>query len=371
MYRPSQLLLFIIFIGLISACNTDQSTENGEQEDRTPQTSVETVTITPGSFDDYFRLTGTVEALDDATISSETNGRIMSILGRGQTVSQGDAIAQIDDRLIRSQYESAETAYELAADSFNRLETLYADSIISTQDFNAAKAQRDQARAQLNQAEKQLEDANIEAPFNGRVEERFVRTGELITPGMPVVRLVNTDRVLINAGVPERYASDISLGTPVRLNFPSHMEDSYEAEVSFIGNVVDPGTRTFPVEIEIENANNRLKPEMVADIRMQRRTIENAIIIPRTAVVRDENQVSVFIAREENGRKVAELVEVRTGRASGSLLEIVEGLSEGDEIIVAGMRTLSIGDRLNIVKNTTSLERAQELQENDSSTTSY
>ncbi len=371
MYRPSHIFFYTILIGLISACNIDQSSENGEQEDRTPQTSVETVSITPGSFDDFFRLTGTVEALEDATISSETNGRILSILSRGQSVLQGETIAQIDDRLIRSQYQSAQTAYELAVDSFNRLETLYADSIISTQDFNAVKAQRDQARAQLNQAEKQLDDANIEAPFNGRVEERFVRTGELITPGMPVVRLVNTDRVKINAGVPERFASDISTGTLVRVNFPSYSGQTYETVVSFIGNVVDSGTRTFPVEIEIENVDNRLKPEMVADIRMQRRTIENAIIIPRTAVVRDENEVSVFIAREENGRKIAELVEVRTGRASGPLIEIVEGLSEGDEIVVAGMRTLSIGDRLNIVKNTSSLERAQELQRSDSPTTSY
>ncbi|MEX0660681.1 MAG: efflux RND transporter periplasmic adaptor subunit [Balneolaceae bacterium] len=372
MYRPSQLFFFIILIGIISACNSDETAvENTEQEDRTPQSSVETVTVTPGSFDDYFRLTGTVEALEDATISSETNGRIMSILSRGETVAEGEAIAQIDDRLIRSQYESAQTAYELAEDSFNRLESLYADSIISTQDFNAAQAQRDQARAQLNQAEKQLDDANINAPFNGRVEERFVRTGELISPGMPVVRLVNTDKVLINAGVPERYSSDIIMGTPVRVNFTSYEGEAIETKVSFIGNVIDPNTRTFPVEIEINNANANLKPEMVAEVQMKRRTIDNAIIIPRTAIVRDENAVNVFIARAEEGRKIAELVQVQTGRASGALIEIVKGLSEGDEVIVAGMRTLSVGDRLNILKNSTSVERAQELQRSDSPTTSF
>lgn len=372
MYRPSQLFFFIILIAFISACNPDEAAvENAEQEDRTPQTAVETVTVTPGSFDDYFRLTGTVEALEDATISSETNGRIMSILSRGETVAEGEAIAQIDDRLIQSQYESAKTAFELAQDSFNRLESLYADSIISTQDYNAAKAQRDQARAQLNQAEKQLDDADIAAPFNGRVEERFVRTGELISPGMPVVRLVNTDKVLINAGVPERYSSDINVGTPVRVNFSSYESETIETEVSFIGNVIDPNTRTFPVEIEINNANENLKPEMIAEVQMKRRTIENAVIIPRTAIVRDENAVNVFIAREENGRKIAELVEVRTGRASGPLIEILDGLSEGDEVIVAGMRTLTVGDRLNILENSTSLERAQELQRSEASITSF
>lgn len=371
MYRLSQFFFSIILIGLMSACSTDQSEENGEQEDRTPQSAVETVTITPGSFDDYFRLTGTVEALEDAMISSETSGRIMSILSRGETVSQGEEIAQIDDRLIQSQYESAQTAFELAKDSFNRLEALYADSIISTQDYNAAKAQRDQARAQLNQAEKQLDDTDIAAPFNGRVEERFVRTGELLSPGMPVVRLVNTDRVLVNAGVPERYSSDINVGTPVRVNFTASDGETIETEVSFIGNVIDPSTRTFPVEIEINNANNRLKPEMVAEVQMKRKTIEDAIIVPRTAIVRDENEVFVFVAREENGKKIAELTEVRTGLASGPLIEIVGGLSAGDEVIVAGMRTLSVGDRLNIQKNSTSLERAQELQRSDASTPSF
>lgn len=346
---------------LLVAC--EDANENGENnQERVRVIPVETVEIVKDSFEDFIRLSGVAEAIEDAVISSESSGRIMEIVPLGTELKKGETIARMDDRLMRASFEAAKTTFNLADDTFRRLSVLYADSIISTQDFDAARAQRDQAKAQLDQVTKQLEDAVITAPFTGRVEERLVRTGELINPGMPVVRLINTDRIKVKAGVPERFSGEISAGTPVRLTTRTNQSAVYESNITFAGNLIDPDTRTFNIEIELRNKDGILKPEMVIDIRAKRATIENAAIIPRTAIVRDEHAVSVYVSRTSGEYKVAELVEVKTGTASGPVVEILSGLQEGDEVVIAGMSNLSPGDRLNVIRTNSSPEYARELQ---------
>lgn len=325
---------------------------------------VETITMVSGDFEDYIRLSGTVEAIDDATISSESSGRILSISGRGDRVKRGDVIARLDDRVIRSQYDASKTAYELAEDTFNRLESLYADSIISTQDFRSARAQRDQAKAQLELTRKQLLDSEISAAFDGRVEERFVRVGELVNPGQPVVRIVNTEHVRILAGIPERFSGEITEGSEVWIHIAALGIEPIRSTVAYSGNVIDPDTRTYTVEIELDNTAGLIKPEMIVDLQVKRSTLQNVLIIPRTAVLRDEEGTSVFISRIENGIKSAELIDVSTGMSSGPVVQILSGLEEGDEVVVSGMRSLSIGDQLNVIQTETSLDRAVRLSQN-------
>lgn len=362
--------LILLAFTLVSC---DQGEENGEQNGTNGARlmPVETVIIEPDNFNDFVRTTGTVEAIDDAMISSETSGRILSIKDRGERVQKGGVIAQIDDRLIQAQYEAAKTGYELAEDTFNRFESLHADSIISTQDYNSARAQRDQARAQLNQVEKQLQDSKIEAPFSGRIEERFISTGELINPGMPVVRLVNTDLIRVISGVPERYSGEITEGSKVQLNFGGLNGETRESTVTYASNVLDPETRTYAIEVEMRNSEQLIKPDMVVDLLLERQTLENVIIIPRTAVLRNEDGQSVYIASEQDGEKVARLVNVETGSAGGALIQIVNGLSDGDELVVNGVRNLSEGDVLNILNTETSIERAEKLKSADRPVVSY
>ena len=357
-HHINRIMLIILAALLFAGCNNEGETE---QQERTRLVAVETITMEAGSFEDFIRLTGTVEAFEDALISAETQGRILEIAARGASLNEGDIIARLDDRMIRAQYNAAQTAYNLAVENFNRLESLHADTIISTQDLQSARAQRDQARAQLDQAEKQLRDSNIEAPFSGRVEERMIQRGEHISPGMPVARLVNTDEIRILTGIPERYSGEITEGSPVEIRLRSSSKEPIQSSISYAGNVIDPDTRTFTAEIELENPDRTLKPEMVVELRVKRQTIEDAMIIPRTAVVRNEEGISVFKAVMDGDNKEARLTPVQTGQASGPLIEITSGIEPGDEIVFSGISILNDGDRLNILNNESSIERSERL----------
>jgi membrane fusion protein, multidrug efflux system len=358
----AKLLLFIPLLFVHCDSGSGEETENTNNERRVRTVAVETLTMEEDTLEETIQVVGTVEAYNDAVISAEVGGRVQYIVSLGRRVERGEVIARLDDRLLQAGYESARVNYELAVDTYTRQQALYADSIISELQYNSIRTQRDQAKAMYEQAQKQLQDTRIEAPFAGRIEERFTKSGELINPSMPVARLVNTDRVNIVAGIPDRFASDVREGSNSTIYIAGNGTTPYSGTIRFAGNVIDPDTRTYRVEIEIPNPEGTIKPEMVAEVHIVRRTVENTYVIPRTALVRDEDGTNVFVARYEEGQPVAHLVPVRTGATSGLLIQITGGISTGDEVVVSGHRTLNQGDRLEILQNKSSVDNALTLR---------
>lgn len=352
MANKFSLLLFLIAsVVFLSGCSDEENNQNGSNNDDRVRTSVvETSILEKTEYRDYIRITGSLEAVDDAVVSAQTSGRVLKIAERGQRVNRGDVIAELDDELLQASFKVAKANYELVTDIYNRQQPLHADSIVSTQEFNQIIAQKEQAEAQLNQAKRQLDDAKIKAPFTGRVEERMARSGELLNPGMPVVRLVNTSRVKITGGIPERYALDVTEGTPVRVNLTSYDGGFMDAKVTYTSSIIDPNSRTLPIEVEIANPDGTLKPEMIVSLEITRKVLDDVITVPRTALIRGEEGMSIFVAREENSHKVARMVRVTTAQSSGNRIIISDGLSDGDEIVIVGQTILNEGDRLNITR---------------------
>ncbi len=351
----SRSAILFLFAMVFVACDQENNNDNNQV---TREVVVETLTISPYSFEERIRVTGTVEAIDDAMISSEVSGRVQSIVDRGSEVQEGAVIVSLDDRIVRSSLEMARANYELAEDALQRQEPLLRDSIISTLEYNQARSQRDQARSQLDQAQKQLSDSRIEAPFRGRVEERRVSSGELVSPGMPVLRLVNTERVRINAGVPERYINDIREGAPVSVLLRSYSGEELESSIHYAGSMIIPETRTFPIEVVMENAHGLLKPEMTVNLGIIRNVWDDALVVPRTALIRDEDGVQIYVIQQDGDQKIAVSRRVRTGVSSGSLIVIEEGLEPDEEVVVIGQTNLSDGDGVRI-RNRRSYEAYQ------------
>ncbi|MEM1268647.1 MAG: efflux RND transporter periplasmic adaptor subunit [Bacteroidota bacterium] len=354
--RTSRWAAFVTLL-FLAACSPPEDGDAAPDQDAPaeqtgpPAVQVQTQVAGSQTFEDYVQLTGAVEAVRDAMVSSEASGRIEYLAPLGSFVSRGGVIARFDADLAQAAYDAAKAAFDLAEDTFQRQEVLYADSIISAIEYRSVRAQRDQAQAQLRQAQKQLANSRLRSPFGGRVEAHFVETGELVAPGTPVVRVISTGEVKVAAGVPERYANDVARGAAAEVRFRGANNAIRTGQVSFVGSLINPASRTFPVEITLENRDGKLKPEMVADVAILREQLDNVIVVPQTAILRDERGPSVFIAVQQGDGNVAQRREVVLGPSFAGKTVVTSGLEPLDQVVTVGQANLTEGDQLQIVES--------------------
>ncbi len=366
-------LLALFVAGCAGADGSDgSSTVSDEESVARPSVRIETLTLAPTTFEDIIELTGTVESLNDVTLSAQSAGTVEELAPLGLRVAQGAVIARIDQGLVKAafqqteaQLENAQASLELAQDNYNRQEPLYRDSIISALEFQNVRAQLNQAKAAFRQADalraqaqEQLDNTILRAPASGTIEAHSVERGEQVMPGMPVIRIVDVRRVKVTVGVPERYASDIEVGTPVQLDFRAYRDELRQGRVTFAGNAINPTNRTFPVEIEVENAGGKLKPEMIVEVYISRERLDDVLVVPRAAVLRDEQGTSVFVVRQHNGVPTANRLAVTLGAAYAGSTIIENGLEAGAEVIVLGQTTVTQGDAVEVVERYTRLDEA-------------
>jgi len=354
MSRTAPLLLLATMllgiVGLASGCGDQQVSDATAKAPSQPKTRVETLVLEPTSFTDVIELTGSVEALDDATLSSQTDGTVTMLRDRGTRVQEGGIVAAINAEEAEAAVEQAQAQYELAQDRFQRQRPLYRDSIISALEFEQVRSERNQARAALAQAKKRLSNTRITAPFSGTVEERFIEVGEQASPGTRVARLINTRQVKVTAGVPERFANDIREGTPVQLDFRRYNAGVRTAEVTFVGNAIDPDSRTFTIEVTIANEDGRLKPSMGVNLRVTRAVLDSALVIPRSAVLRDETGTHVYVADRSDSTIVARNRDLVLGPTTGGRVVADSGLAVGDEVVIVGQNSVSPGAPLEVAQ---------------------
>ena len=365
--RTSLLFLLALSIG-ISACGgasaeTDQPEAAAQSNERIVK--VNTYQLSLSTFEDIIPLTGVLAAPQDASLSAQTAGTVTEIVEVGPSVSKGDVIARLDDRIIRAALDQAKatrasfaSSANLAEDLFKRQEPLFRDSIVSAIEFENVRAQVNQAKAALAQAdaavsgaEQQLENTYVRAPFSGTVEMRMAEKGEQVVPGSPIARIVDTSSLKIQAGVPERYAADVRVGSKVMVSFKAYGGDLVASKISMVGNVIDPKSRSFMIELNISNDGRKLKPEMIVDVLITRRILTDQIVLPQTAIIRDENGESVYIVDNSASGPVAKQVSITTGASFGGKTVVSSGLVAGQQVITVGQTMVTDLDRVEIASD--------------------
>ena len=370
MTKPGIFLLAVMF--LVVGCGGASSASEEAAESPQPGLRVETLVLAPDTFEDVIELTGAIASLNDASLSAQAAGTVQMIAPLGKSVQEGEVVARLDQGFAQAALEQASAQVEntaagldLARDNFNRQEPLFQDSIISALEFHQLRTQLQQAEASVRQAmaqeaqaREQVEYTLLAAPFSGSIEAHSVERGEQVAPGMPVLRIVDTRRVKVSVGVPERYAGDIDVGTEILLDVQAYRGASRRGRVTFSGSAINPSNRTFLIEAEVDNANGRLKPEMIAEVFVTRERLDSVLVVPRSAVLRDESGSSVFVVRQEEDFRSAEQRSVVLGPAYSGLVIVADGLIAGDEVVVLGQTTLTDGDIVEVVSTYSGLDQA-------------
>ena len=304
-------------------------------------------------FDHYFKINGSVEAMNEAIISPETNGQIKSIfVQKGQRVERGQTVARLNTSVIENTIAETETNLNLARTIYERQKRLWDQEIGSEIQYLEAKGNYESLQARLRSLESQLDMAILRSPLTGIVDDIFLKEGELAMPGSRVMQIINLNRLYVNAEVSERYLPVLTTGDKVILRFPAYPGYEEEVYVHRIGNVINPENRTFRLQLIIDNPDERFKPNMVATLNIKSFESEDVIVVPSILIRQDIQGHYVFIASEtNNGSWQASKTYIERGPEGEGNTVITSGLNEGDFLIVRGHNQLTEGTSLVIEQN--------------------
>lgn len=313
--------------------------------------NVRVATLAPEAFVDRIRLTGTTQARRTVEVKAQVSGQVERLrVEKGRQVERGDVLAEIEDEEIRADLKQARARAKLAEETWRRRQQLFEEeNAISKLDYLRAKYDAEEAEGEVEALEARLAHTVIRAPFPGVVDRLPVEVGTMLSPGATVATIVQLRPLEVTAGVPERYAPDIAAGDSVDVSFKVLDGEPKRGVLTFVGATVDPDSRTFPVEVAVPNPDRVIKPEMVAEVRLVRKRIPDALVVPQDAVIRVEDGFAVYVVEEGEAGPVARRRRVTLGPREDDRVVVEEGLAAGDRVVTVGQQQVGDGDRVQVV----------------------
>jgi RND family efflux transporter MFP subunit len=351
-----------------------------------PPMPVEFATVARGPVTEQILVVGSLIGEATVQVVPKVNGRLETIgVKLGDPVRRGQLLAKVEDSEIQEQVRQAEASFQvgqatirqreadlkLAKTNLDRSRSLFERQLLPQQTYDdtearyqAALAQLDLARAQFEQAKARLEELRITlantrivSPVDGFVGKRFVDPGAFVGPNAPVVSVVDLSTVRMVANLVERDVKRVFAGTKAAVEVDAFPGEKFSGRVSRVAPVFDPATRTAEMEIEVPNPGFRLKPGMYARVALTVDTRQDALTVPRNAVVDLDGRAGVFVATQAaagtsggagQGAAVmtAKFVPVQTGIRDGEHIEIRSGVQDGARVITTGAGALKDGDRI-------------------------
>ena len=298
-------------------------------------------TVGSSEFRHFVGVQGMLESEENLMVSAKMPGMVRDIrVKEGDLVRKGQVLASLDDEVLKKSIDEVKAGLEQVKVLFEKQKSLWDQKIGTELQYLALKNQKESFEIKLKTLEAQVGQAVVTAPFSGVIDAVFIKTGSMAAPGVPLMQLVNTGSLKASAKVPDSYVSFIKQGDRVLVNFPD-LNKEIEASVSYVGRIVDPLSRTFKIEVKIPSGDPGLKPNLLAMVRINDKTLEKAIVIDENIIQPTESGKLLFVAGKENGKTVALQRIVTTGLSYNGRVQIVSGLEEGDQLITTGYQDLS------------------------------
>ncbi len=305
-------------------------------------------------FNHYLELQGNVDTKKNIVLYPEMSGILTTVyVKEGQKVSKGQLLARIDDGGLSQQLSQVEVQAQLAKTTFDRQKRLWDQKIGSEIQFLEAKTNYEAQKNAVDQIKRQLAKTTINAPFSGIVDDIISEQGSVVAPGQtPLIRVINLDDMYIKTEVPERYLPNVTTGKDVEVYFPILGKTS-KAKIRQVGNYINPNNRSFVVEIAVPSNGGTVKPNLTAKVKINDYTSEKAILLPQSIISENaEGDQYMYVTSDKNTENIAQAkrVIITTGKTQGDLIEITEGIQNGDAIISEGARSVKDGQKVKILK---------------------
>lgn len=340
------VILTVAGMVLLLAGNRKKSLEQVKSVSGAEGTEVVmTETVTRGEYGRSFTSNGVAQAVRELNFVSETSGRVIEVyVDKGSRVVKGSPLLKIDTELLEADFKAAKAAYDALCKDEERFSRSYEAGGITSQQLDNIRTQLVAAGSRLAVSRWKLENAVVKSPISGTINNRFVETGALIAPNVPLFEIVDDSRLKLTCNVSESKVRMLSVGSKVTAAPTDGSGKAFTGTVRNIGIKTDRGLN-YPVDVMLD-ADSDLRSGMYLKVNFVSDASRKAIFIPRKAVVGSVLSADVYVAKDGK----AERREVKLGDMVEDRIEILEGLKEGEEIIIAGLMNVADGSAIKVVK---------------------
>ncbi|GAA3763039.1 efflux RND transporter periplasmic adaptor subunit [Flavobacterium ginsengiterrae] len=347
------VIIIVAFVGINYILNKNKAENEGKTAivaEKNAAVSVKVATVKTEDVNLGFTANGNFAPIQELTFSAEKSGKVISVLAKeGDYVRVGQTLLTVRGDVINVSAQQAQAAYQNAKSDYSRYENAFKTGGVTKQQLDQAKLALTNAESNLKQANINVGDTKVKAPINGYINKKYIEPGSILA-GMPATALfdiVNVSKLKLTVTVNESQVASLKLGNQVNITASVYPDKTFSGKITFIAAKAD-ASLNFPVEIEItNNANNDLKAGMYGTANFgSNNQKQNLKVVPRNAFVGSVSSNEIFVV--ENN--VAKLKKVVAGRILGDKVEIINGLNDGEVVIVTGQINLQDGNTVEIIK---------------------
>ena len=345
----SAILIFTLiglWVGSGYLGDESENKEVAENNIKVNEFTVKYIESSASDFTDTFKIIGKTEADSIVELSMQTNGKVENIyFNKGQNVLKGQTICALE---TQNKYELLEAARANLNDTKLKYESqlkLAQKSFVSENSLNSLEANYEKAKADYRNAELNKEYLNVRAPIDGIINDINIEIGELATKGDICAVLMDSDPIIVKGNVSEKNISKLKIDSPAKIQLIG--ETFLEGKINYISSIADPDTRTFTVEVAIENPDNQIKVGTTAEIFVSNQ-IKNSHLIPSSILsLSDDGNIGIKIISKDN---MVEFIEVKVSNLNNEGAYVTD-LPPTIRIITVGQDFVTSGDIVNAVQD--------------------
>ena len=304
-------------------------------------------------FKHVLEIQGNVTTKNLLVIHPEYNGILNNVyVKEGQKVNKGQILAKIDDGGLSQQLTLLQIQTDLAKTTFERQERLWKQNIGSEIQYLQAKSSYEAQAQAVAQLKQQVSKTTVRAPFSGTIDDVITEQGSVVAAGQSqLMRIINLDDMYIETDIPESYVTNVVKGKEVTVEFPI-LGKTIDSKIRQTGNFINPSNRTFKVEVGVPNSDKSIKPNLTAKLKINDYTNNQAFLVPQSIISENaEGEQYIYIINNKNTNEegIANRVIIKTGRTQGDVIEVLEGVENGTEIIQEGARSVKDGQTVKVI----------------------
>ncbi len=331
-------IIFLVLIAGLTAC-TKTTDKNKKAVVTMPNVTLKQVV--ERDVEQKLELTATVQPEIKNSIAPSAPGRIRKILVNvGNRVVKGQKLVQMDVANL----SNSETQIENVKRTYKRTQELFNVGGASQQDLDNAKLQLDVAETNIKNL---TENTFLLSPIGGIITAKNYDDGDMYSAQMPVLTVMEINPVKVMVNVSEAFYSDVKIGMPIKISFDIFPNESFSGKVSLIYPTIDERTRTFAVEIKLNNSNYKVRPGMFARVTMGFGNKKH-VVVPDQSVIKQTGSGARFVFVYNNGK--VDYKQVELGQRIGNEYELISGVESGSEVVVSDQTNLVDGSQVNVVK---------------------